>query len=440
MQGLIDSDLSVFGTTPTASKKPDDLAHAGDAFAALLGTVAPSQDKEQNSDLISLIEPLPTALSVEGQTNSLPDNAATPSLPLLETTDVQSVFPEEGIETDETTPGLGFAASTLSSSLPETNTSTPGPSDKPPLSDPNSVEPGLVAPDTAAPVAQAEATGNILTENAQIDPLASQVGAATTIATDEKHSSKSLSESGFGDNRSGLAFQEIQNSSAEPATPISYSLSELSGSEFGERHAEFGDDGFQIKSNASALSGASLNASATGAAAELSFVSSSGPSSPSVPSPSPAPQNATIVSTPAALSETLTQALSSVDEQNERLVVQLDPPELGRVSIDYKFDGIQLQHVTVTGESPEAMRQLRQMHHELVQALEQHGLSSKDMSFQQRDSSPGNNGSGWNTQSALEDDTGNSLSERSARSLEAAFPNNGTPDGLLEHGRLNLKL
>jgi flagellar hook-length control protein FliK len=70
------------------------------------------------------------------------------------------------------------------------------------------------------------------------------------------------------------------------------------------------------------------------------------------------------------------------DGQSDRVVVQLDPPELGRVSIDFKFDSQGIQHVTITSETPEAMRQLRQMHGELVQALERQGIGSQNMSFQ----------------------------------------------------------
>lgn len=94
----------------------------------------------------------------------------------------------------------------------------------------------------------------------------------------------------------------------------------------------------------------------------------------------PAP---TMTAPPAEIPAILSQSLSGVDEQRDRIVVQLDPPELGRVSIDFKFDAAGLQNVTITGETPEALRQLRQMHFELLQALERQGLSSQNMTFQQ---------------------------------------------------------
>tara|TARA_R110000787_G_scaffold4726_9_gene17904 strand:+ start:15027 stop:16445 length:1419 start_codon:yes stop_codon:yes gene_type:complete len=96
------------------------------------------------------------------------------------------------------------------------------------------------------------------------------------------------------------------------------------------------------------------------------------------------PANALISATPAEIVDVISDSLATPDDRKNRIVVQLDPPELGRVSIDYKFDSHGLQHVTITGESPEAMRQLRLMHFELVNALEKQGLSSQNMSFQQQ--------------------------------------------------------
>ncbi len=90
----------------------------------------------------------------------------------------------------------------------------------------------------------------------------------------------------------------------------------------------------------------------------------------------------------------MSDSLAAPEDRKNRVIVQLDPPELGRISIDYKFDSQGLQHVTITGESPEAMRQLRLMHFELVNALEKQGLSSQNMSFQQHQANqnPGQQG------------------------------------------------
>lgn len=106
------------------------------------------------------------------------------------------------------------------------------------------------------------------------------------------------------------------------------------------------------------------------------------------------PTHAVLIAAPAHLPDILARATRD-GGQDDRITVQLDPPELGRISIDFKFDGQGLQHVTITAESPEAMRQLRQMHFELVQALERNGLSGQDMSFQHQN--PQQN-EGWGQQ------------------------------------------
>ena len=110
-----------------------------------------------------------------------------------------------------------------------------------------------------------------------------------------------------------------------------------------------------------------------------------------------APTHAVLIAAPSQLPDIVARATRD-GGQDDRITVQLDPPELGRISIDFKFDGQGLQHVTITAESPEAMRQLRQMHFELVQALERNGLSGQDMSFQHQN--PQQN-EGWGQQVKL---------------------------------------
>ncbi|KCZ92228.1 flagellar hook-length control protein FliK [Hyphomonas johnsonii] len=95
------------------------------------------------------------------------------------------------------------------------------------------------------------------------------------------------------------------------------------------------------------------------------------------------PTQSLVSATPAQVVDIISDSLAAPEDRKDRITVQLDPPELGRVSIDFKFDAHGLQHVTVTGDNPEAMRHLRMMHFELVQALERQGLSGQNMSFQQ---------------------------------------------------------
>lgn len=100
------------------------------------------------------------------------------------------------------------------------------------------------------------------------------------------------------------------------------------------------------------------------------------------------------VSVIAELPHHVAQHISSSPRNPERLVVQLDPPELGRVSIDFQYDGRGMQQVLVTGESPEAVRQLRMMQAELVQSLDRFGIGGGNLLFEQSGSDNGRNGTG----------------------------------------------
>ena len=93
-----------------------------------------------------------------------------------------------------------------------------------------------------------------------------------------------------------------------------------------------------------------------------------------------APMQATVVAAPQEIVDIVSNKLTGGDKP-DRILVQLDPPELGRVSIEFKFDAQGLQQVAVRADTPEAMKQLRLLHFDLVQSLEQHGLSARDMTF-----------------------------------------------------------
>mgnify|MGYP006267052017 CR=1 FL=1 len=88
------------------------------------------------------------------------------------------------------------------------------------------------------------------------------------------------------------------------------------------------------------------------------------------------------------------QHVSSAAGTPERLVVQLDPPELGRVSIDFQYDARGMQQVLVTGETPEAVRQLRMMQAELAQSLDRFGIGGGNLLFEQSNSDNQNLGGG----------------------------------------------
>lgn len=101
-----------------------------------------------------------------------------------------------------------------------------------------------------------------------------------------------------------------------------------------------------------------------------------------LPNPVAMTATATMIAAPEEIVDIFTNKLAGADKP-ERITVQLDPPELGRISIEFKFDAQGLQHVAVTSDTPEAMQRLRMMHADLVQSLEQHGLNARDMSFSQ---------------------------------------------------------
>jgi hypothetical protein len=89
------------------------------------------------------------------------------------------------------------------------------------------------------------------------------------------------------------------------------------------------------------------------------------------------------VASPNELTGIIMNALQNGMDPQEQLIVQLDPPELGRIMIDFKFDAQGLQQITVTSENPEALKRLREMHAELTAALRDRGLAGDNLSFQQ---------------------------------------------------------
>ena len=143
---------------------------------------------------------------------------------------------------------------------------------------------------------------------------------------------------------------------------------------------------------------------------------------------------ATMIAAPDDLVDIVSNKLGSGDKP-DRITVQLDPPELGRVSIEFKFDAQGLQQVAVRAETADAMRQLRLMHFDLVQSLEQHGLSARDMSF-----SEGFAGGAGQHPDGFIDYTGSAGDEEIAAAfVPAAMPQTRAPLEIGASG-LNIKL
>lgn len=156
------------------------------------------------------------------------------------------------------------------------------------------------------------------------------------------------------------------------------------------------------------------------------------PTGPTSSAPVAAPAAPVPVIPPQAVVGVISGRLVTEPDNSDRIVVQLDPPELGRVAIDFKFDAQGLQTVTITSESPEALKQLRLMHFELVQALEQNGLSGRDLTFAENTSGESQHGSPSNTDASSQD-------EPSMQTSAEPMPARSTQNIKTESG-LDLKL
>lgn len=178
--------------------------------------------------------------------------------------------------------------------------------------------------------------------------------------------------------------------------------------------------------------------SANGSTAGTTTLSlaASAPAAPQAAAPSPAPApmtpaQAVLTASPAQIVDIV--ARTAEDGQTDRITVQLDPPELGRVSIDFKFDSQGLQHVTITSETPEAMRQLRQMHSELMQALERQGIGSQNMTFEhQQQQAPQTQAPNPFARAAALNESGNSLTAASPLTPEHPQGKRTLPGGRLD--------
>ncbi|WP_290497155.1 flagellar hook-length control protein FliK [Hyphomonas sp. UBA4494] len=142
----------------------------------------------------------------------------------------------------------------------------------------------------------------------------------------------------------------------------------------------------------------------------------------------PAQPQANYVAVPADIPSIISRELSS-DTQSNRVRIQLDPPELGRVSLEFKFDSQGLQHVLVTADSAEAIRRIRAFHPDLVSVLDEHGLSSQDMTFREQPSDQNPAQSWSNTDADALDSDPDSLAV-AASPLQQATPSRTVTNGL----------
>lgn len=234
-------------------------------------------------------------------------------------------------------------------------------------------------PEDAPAEAQTEKPLPIAGEAAAQAALAAGTGAQKGVATDKADAADSVGEVKSVDGYA-VKLSETAKTSEPPqqaGVPIEPAMvTDIAADEFATA---------ALVGSGNQTSGTDLANQTAAAAPAVSLIAgapSAAPSAPVITTPVMTPTHAVLTASPADVVDIV--ARSAADGKSDSVVVQLDPPELGRVSIDFKFDAQGLQHITITGETPEALRQLRLMHFELTQALERQGLGSHTMTFQQQ--------------------------------------------------------
>ena len=191
-----------------------------------------------------------------------------------------------------------------------------------------------------------------------------------------------------------------------------------------------------LQSTAADLATMIRDGAAPGADTVLNIGPSSAPSGPAVATPTGlTPVAPSIpVASPNELTGIIMNAIQNGMDPQEQLIVQLDPPELGRIMIDFKFDAQGLQQITVTSENPEALKRLREMHAELTAALRDQGLSGENLSFQQ--DTQDRPQAGWGAQARSD----NELVFAASDERRAASSGRGNEPGTTTRTRLDLVL
>ena len=390
---------SLFGVAQDTATPPENWPLAGNAHAAFSLLNFPHTPPSPENLLLSSTASATVfpALMTEGEAVDL----EAPALPASGNTDVPAAItgealtrsPElpgstrEMVDTDlsgeatgtlavgsEPTDAAQAESETMAAETPEDTGTSPAPANPPALVEtPAAVLPmALVAPNPA---------------NAAVRVPVDQAAALAGVPSGNKTAPQTMAEPAALNRRSDPA-------SAEPPTHADLTaelVSNQADSALPEMLPVSSDPGLGgDATTGSAQSSPALSGTLGGT---LSQTAASSQPSGAPATPQLAPTQTALIATATQLPDIVARATGN--GQEDSIVVQLDPPELGRVSIDFKFDAQGLQHVTITAENPEAMRQLRQMHFELVQALERNGLSSQNMSFQHQN--PQQN-EGWGQQ------------------------------------------
>jgi len=311
-------------------------------------------------------------------------------------------------------------------------------------------EPRLLASDamvTAEPVTSTatQKPGEIAAQPAQAIEAGRNAGAATVVSTNDDVAAATVvmaavapPPAAAADNAKAPANRLTQIAEA-PVNSDAFALAPQKAAQGIPLDANFTDAGIapltDVTAKGNPFDSVNLSSMTANGTQTLAAAAPAAPqSAASVPGLiATAPALAVVSASPAQIVGIVAE--SADDGQSDRVVVQLDPPELGRVSIDFKFDANGLQHVTITSETPEAMRQLRQMHSELVQSLERHGIGSENLSFQhQQQGSPQSPAPNPFARAAALGDVG-------AVSVAVIASTNSTPGArTLPGGRLDIRL
>ncbi len=116
------------------------------------------------------------------------------------------------------------------------------------------------------------------------------------------------------------------------------------------------------------------SAPVTGIAENSTFTTSTG-STGSIITPQNAPQIGQLV-----VSQ-IGQALANITVTGDRLEVRLDPPELGRVYIDFNYDGDRIVAATVSAEQTDTTSLMRKNAESLLKQLSAAGFEGVELSF-----------------------------------------------------------
>lgn len=117
-----------------------------------------------------------------------------------------------------------------------------------------------------------------------------------------------------------------------------------------------------------------------------------------------------------AIISTVSDAILTAKETPKGVMVQLDPPEMGRVYIDFMFDADNRVNVVVKADNIDSFNILKERSQDFLQMLSDNGFSNVDLSFEQQSSSDGSSENSEDAQSY-----GVSYTEAAQDSLETSY-------------------